>query len=422
MKNILFCMGIVTLLLAVGCDQSEEKSTEQEKKALFVILDGISADVLEMVDTPNLDEIIAEGSYTRAYVGGEEGGYSESPTVSAVGYNHLLTGVWSNKHNVYGNNIDDPNYNYWSIFRSSEEINPEHKTAIFSSWLDNRTKLVGDGLPEAGNLEIDFHQDGFELDTLAFPQTEEGRRVQDIDQHVSELAAQNIREEGPDLSWVYLWYPDSAGHEYGDGEIYYESLKVGDRQIGLIWEAIKEREQEYNEDWLFVVTTDHGRSLPDGKGHGNHSDRERTIWFVTNEKDTNRYFSESEPAIVDLYPTIARHLGLELPAPLEKELDGVPLLGDISLSHPVAKYDEGNESINLSWKAWHEDGTAQIWLSQTNDFSDGGTDEYKQVDEVPLASGEVEVDVSDISSDFYKIVIKGRYNSVNRWVIPRQGE
>ncbi len=89
----------------------------QTKKALFVIVDGIPADVVEKVNTPTLDKIAKIGGYRRAYVGGEKGGYSEMPTVSAVGYNSLLTGTWFNKHNVIDNKIENPNYNYWTIFR-----------------------------------------------------------------------------------------------------------------------------------------------------------------------------------------------------------------------------------------------------------------------------------------------------------------
>ncbi|UKJ07772.1 hypothetical protein [Solitalea lacus] len=52
---------------------------------------------------------------------GEKGGYSETPTISAVGYNSLLTGVWFNKHNVPDNDIKNPNYNYQKIFRLFKE-------------------------------------------------------------------------------------------------------------------------------------------------------------------------------------------------------------------------------------------------------------------------------------------------------------
>jgi hypothetical protein len=403
----------VMLMLLSSCNSTQEK----EQKSLFIILDGISADVLEMIDTPHLDDVIENGSYTRAWLGGEAGGYSESPTVSAVGYNHLITGVWSNKHNVYGNDIEDPNYNYWNLFRLFKENHPDKEVAIYSSWEDNRTKLAGHGLPEAGDLTIDIYHDGFELDTLAFPHRDDGTHIQDVDSHVADKAAESVREEAPYLSWVYLWYPDSAGHAYGDGPESYEALRVADEQIGRIWEAIQYREENYNEEWLFAVTTDHGRRLPDGMHHGGHTERERTVWFITNRDDHNLYFSASEPAIVDFYPTAVRFLDLDIPVQLEKELDGVPMIGEVSLSHPGAEFDGESETISLNWKAWEDSGEVEILITTENRFAEGEEDTYQQVAVEPVIAQQAEIDVSEIPSDFYKIVLKGEHNSVNRWIV-----
>src|SRR5690606_30900974 len=128
---------ILAVLFAICMTQTYAQN--KSKKVLFVILDGIPADVLDTVATPNIDKIIEEGGFSSATMGGEIGGYSETPTISAVGYNSLLTGVWANKHNVWDNNIESPNYNYRTIFRLLKESDPTKKTAIFSTWLDNRT-------------------------------------------------------------------------------------------------------------------------------------------------------------------------------------------------------------------------------------------------------------------------------------------
>jgi len=294
-----------------------------QNKAIFIILDGIPADVLESVKTPTLDEISKLGGYTRAYTGGERGGTTESPTISAVCYNNILTGVWANKHNVWGNNIENPNYDYWNIFRIVESDNPSLTTAIYSTWLDNRTKLVGDGLAEAGSIKIDYSFDGFENDTLRFPHDLERRYILNIDELVSKEAARNIKETGPDLAWVYLEYTDDMGHKYGDSPELNHAVRLADDQIKRIWEAIKYRENEYGDHYLLIVTTDHGRDAETGRGHGGQTDRERTIWIVT-----NAFLNESFPQTshVDILPAILDHMQIDAPTDIKNNLEGSSFL------------------------------------------------------------------------------------------------
>lgn len=224
MKKIL----LATLLtLAISWSFAQENS----KKVLFVILDGIPADVIDTVATPNIDKIIAKGGFAVASMGGEVGAYSETPTISAVGYNSLLTGVWANKHNVWGNGIKAPNYNYWTIFRLLKEADPTKKTAIFSTWLDNRTKLVGANLPETGHFTFDHYFDGMELDSLNFPHGEDRTYIHQIDEVVSKEAARHIREEAPDLSWMYLEYSDDMGHGFGNSPQMIDGVQKADVQI-----------------------------------------------------------------------------------------------------------------------------------------------------------------------------------------------
>lgn len=293
----------------------------QTPKAVFIIVDGIPADVIETVATPNLDKISGDSGYTRAYVGGAVGGASESPTISAVGYNSLLTGTWANKHNVWDNDVSDPNYDYWDIFRIAKSHDPSLQTAIFSTWTDNRTKLVGDGLPSAGGNKLDYHFDGFELDTKRFPHDENGNYIRNIDAIVAEEAARRIEESGPDLSWIYLENTDHIGHRYGDSPEQIEAVKLMDEQLGAIWASVTSRQVKHDEDWLVVVTTDHGRDAETGKGHGGQSDRERTTWIVTNSERLNENFDHM-PAIVDILPSVATHLGLRIPEPVRDQLDG----------------------------------------------------------------------------------------------------
>src|SRR6218665_1322024 len=177
-----YWIGLIAITLATS-------TFAQKKKAVFVIVDGIAADVIESQPTPFLKKIAQAGGYTRAHVGGEKGGYSQTPTISAVGYNSLLTGTWVNKHNVWDNDIAAPNYNYWTIFRFLKEQYPQKKAAVFSSWEDNRTKLVGENLAATGNIKLDYHFDGLELDTAKYPHDKKRDFMHRIDEAVADNAA-----------------------------------------------------------------------------------------------------------------------------------------------------------------------------------------------------------------------------------------
>lgn len=386
---------------------------QHAKKVLFVIADGIPADVLERVHTPNLDAI---GTYVRAHVGGDKGNYSETPTISAVGYNSLLTGTWANKHNVWDNFRQSPDYNYWTIFRLLKEQFPHKTEAVYSSWQDNRTILVGEGLPQTGGLKLDWYADGFELDTVRFPHDPAHNGMHQIDEHVADEAAAGVRKNAPDLSWVYLEYTDDMGHMHGDSPDFYHAVEEMDAQVGRIWQAIRYREQHFGEDWLIVITTDHGRDEASGHGHGGQSLRQRSTWIVTNARPLNEYARYSNPGIVDIMPTMARWLGLTIPVASAREVDGVPFIGKVSLAHPSVNLIQGR--LDLTWQPYDTAGSVKIWVTATNAFKTGGTDDYRLLGTVPVGKGHADVDVHDLPSGFYKVWLEGRYNSVNVWWAP----
>ncbi|WP_396207912.1 alkaline phosphatase family protein [Gemmatimonas sp.] len=312
-------------LLLTACHRPNAGTPDAPRKAVFILLDGIPADVIERVPTPFIDAMAKDGGYARAHVGGELGGKTETPTISAPGYMSLLTSTWANKHNVWNNDNQKPNYDYWSIFRIVETADARKQTAIFSTWLDNRTVLLGEGKPQAGGLTLDYAFDGFERDTVRFPHDRAKQYILAIDQHVTNEAARYIAAEGPDLSWVYLEYTDDVAHANGDGDRFDVAVQRADSMVGRIYAAVQQRERR-GERWMVVVTTDHGRDAVTGRGHGGKSARERTTWIATNQRDLTARFTRGEAAIVDIAPSILRFLRIEASPAVAAQMEGVSFL------------------------------------------------------------------------------------------------
>jgi predicted AlkP superfamily pyrophosphatase or phosphodiesterase len=408
----------ITLLVLVSligaCKTNPKEKPEVKPKALFIIVDGIPADVIEKLDLPTLKEIQEVGGYARAYTGGEAEGYSKTPTISAVGYNSLITGTWANKHNVWDNDIAAPNYNYWNIFRMAEASDSSITTAIFSTWLDNRTKLIGEGLNAAGSIKLDFKYDSLEYDTVRFPHKADRVFIQQIDEAVAAAAAKAVADDAPDLTWVYLEFTDDMGHMHGDSPQYYEAIKAADAQIGKIWQAIKDREKNFKEDWLIVITTDHGRDVETGKHHGGQSDRERLTWITTNSKKLNSHFNDT-PAMVDIMPSIAYHLNLTIPESTKEELDGVPFIGTLDFS--ALKASREADDILVEWKLENQAlDSLEIYITTTNNFSTGSADQYQKVKTVAASDLSVRFKPA-IKSGFYKVLVKSPTQYLNVWVV-----
>lgn len=382
------------------------------KKAVYIIVDGVPADQIERLHTPAIFDIASRGAYGRAYTGGEIGAYSQTPTISAIGYTNLLTATWYNKYNVGGNDNLDPNYNYWTIFRIAKEQSRDVKTGLYSSWTDNRTVLIGEGKDETGNLKIDYVYDGYDHDKANFPDREKDLHVFDYDEQTSKDAAESIRKDAPDLSWVYLWYTDDAGHIDGNGKYFDEYVRKADAQVARVWDAVKYREANFDEDWMVVVTTDHGRG-ENGHGHGGQSERERTTWISTNVP-VNSHFTDGTLAITDIAPSISRYLGFEIPRDILWEQDGMSFVGEADICDlKTVPYDD---TVELKWRILDSTASVTVYAAATNDFRNGGRDEYIRLAGLPAGTSSYVVDLKDLpDSGFYKFVIASPGNHLNRW-------
>lgn len=389
-------------------------SYSKNRKVVYIVLDGIPADYIERVHPKTVFDIAEKGGYSRAYTGGEIGTYSQTSTISAIGYMNILTGTWMNKHNVKGNSNLSPNYNYWSLFRIAKNQNKDFKTAIFSSWTDNRTVLIGEGKPETDNIKIDYVFDGYDLDKENFHSKKDHYQIFEIDSVVCKKAADCIKSEAPDLSWVYLWYTDSGYHLYGDGTYMDKFVEKTDNLISDIWKSVQYRQEKFDEDWMIIVTTDHGRN-ESGHDHGGQSERERSVWISTNNDDLNAHFKSNSLSLVDILPSVCCFMGFDMPRDVLFEGDGIPFIGNADISslttHP---YDD---KVTLKWKCYHSGEEAKIYMSTTNEFKTGGKDVWREIGTVSSDDCEFVVNLNEYpQSKFYKFVVATKNNHITRWM------
>ena len=406
MRKIILCILIFLSLVTI--------SNAKIRKVVYIVADGIPADYVERVHPKTIFEIAQQGAYSRAYTGGEIDGYSQTPTISAIGYTNILTGTWMNKHNVNGNDNLKPNYPYWSLFRIAKEQPRKVTTGLFSSWTDNRTVLIGANKPETNNLYIDYVADGYDIDKVNYPKKKDDLQIFDIDSTVAEKAALCIKEKAPDLSWVYFWYTDDAFHIYGDGEYSDFYLNKTDKLIAKIWESVQYREKNFDEEWLVIVTTDHGREET-GHGHGGQTERERTVWISTNLKAVNQHFHSPDLSLVDINPTICHYLGFQLPQEVKFEQDGISFLGKADISHLTASYFD--RKITLKWNRYKSDATSvDIYVSFTNEYPKGGKDTWIKVATVPTENNSFVFNKNKYpDSKFYKFTVVAPGNHLSRW-------
>jgi predicted AlkP superfamily pyrophosphatase or phosphodiesterase len=81
------------------------------------------------------------------------------------------------------------------------------------------------------------------------------------------------------LNFVYFSQVDEFGHKYGAlDHPYFDALGRVDQLVKNLHEVIEKRVKNFGEEWLIVITTDHGH-LDEG-GHGGDSDQERSSFLI----------------------------------------------------------------------------------------------------------------------------------------------
>ncbi len=266
------------------CDEAQERSGSPfgKKRAILIGIDGCRIDSLRAADTPNLDHLANNGAasyFTQCSYG--------QPTYSGPNWATILTGVWADKHFVLDNNFFFSNLDeYPTVFERIREAKPDAFLSSIVNWEPINTRLV-----TRANSEISAVSDEW----------------------VTQLAVCSILRDGPDFSFIQFDELDAAGHRGGyhpENQDYLSTLSRIDGYIGEIMEVIQQRIDKFDENWLIIISSDHG-----GTASGNHGGLTAEEVFVPlffyGQDALNRPISRPVPFNTDIVPTLLGFLELE---------------------------------------------------------------------------------------------------------------
>lgn len=350
---VLWCCAGLFTLAATACNDNAEDDpragTEEHpaKRVLLVGLDGVQYEKLQEANTPHLDTL----TYTQAYTARDARGAQKQFTWSGAGWATILTGTWVDMHGVTGND-EDFRYTTDTVFTHLHQELDAPFLASIINWDVIHTQQ--DEYTEA----IDFKEE--------FPWSNEDNDRSIVD--ITDAALDAIERHSPDLTFAMYVNIDEVGHLEGFGDRYQAEIEAVDVEFGRLLDAIEAREHE---EWLILVTTDHGRKLPEGKNHGELTDDERLIFIgmnrpgnasFTNAFDTphsEEFPLAAYPSQASITPTILRYLGVEI-APSWQLADS-PLIG---AEGPMRLAFEGEEQTKLTWVS-STDSDAVIYKNNT---------------------------------------------------------
>lgn len=250
------------------------------ERVILFSLDGVRPDGLSEARTPNIDGLIARGSYTPRAL-------SVMPSVTLPCHQSMLRGVDVSRHGITSNTFQPLARPVPSLFDAAHAAGK--KTGFFYNWEQLRD------LSAPGSLDVSY----FWRDC----KSPEG------DRHVAEHAIRHIGSMGLDFTFIYLGWPDECAHKHGwMSEPYLRAIENADACVGEVVAAAG--------DAVILLQSDHGGH---GRSHGTDMEEDMRIpWLLAGPGVRHGHAITGEVRIYDTCVTLAHLLGLP-PAP---EWDG----------------------------------------------------------------------------------------------------
>ena len=297
------------------CIAAAAEPPPRTPKALVIMLDGLRADAVENVAGASNLRMLRDGAWRPEYGCAwslAANTILDAPTMSGPNHVSIACGVTAAKHRVLRNQKNTCDHGKWpSWLVRLADARPEAKTLFAFAW-DWDKDLSPDP-----RVEFVYGKDEENAKTMA-----------------ERLAA----PDAPDAVQWYIDAPDHAGHLsgfYPYSERYTNTVARFDKAIGGALEAIASRPTFADEDWLIVVTADHGGYH---RNHGLMNGPATTIPLLVVGRDVARGRMAGTPHNIDIAPTVLAHFGIDTSG---MDLDGRVVGKDPAASDPARPLRDG---------------------------------------------------------------------------------
>lgn len=242
-----------------------------EKKVLVIGYDGCRADALSLMDSEGkggISYLLSTGATAEiAFCGGVNyPAINTQATSTAPGWCSILTGTWADVHGITDNGIEKSNENL-TLLTTLVEENTINNSAFYVSWNGHFNGSETTYIQEKNYIE----KNGLDVTFLD---------AEDDKGTVSNTLADISGDDCSDFIFTILEHTDHSGHDTGfslNNPDYSKSFADAEADGKAIIDAIESRETYETEDWLIIITSDHGGY---NTGHGSVTLQERITFII----------------------------------------------------------------------------------------------------------------------------------------------
>ena len=247
--TLIFTTGVMAC--ASGQAKGRTPENQRQRRVLLIAIDGLRSDAL-LAHAPRLRQYGQRHLHTWKS--------TVAIPISAPSWCTIFTGLSFERTGVTNNAFTGT-----TLSESDNQLASGKAKTVFSHLRENHLSyaVVSTGTWDGIQIIANYNNPVNENDRRIKAdnnrtRTELAAQVEGIAAAVQQMNATNI-----DMIAFYTHHVDNAGHVYGhDPEVvqYAKAIRQTDKNIGILLDEVERRERQYEEDWLVLVTTDHGGS------------------------------------------------------------------------------------------------------------------------------------------------------------------